>query len=116
MGADCHLRAARVAYSVPYRYVNQRLEVRVGSRTVQIYDGATLLTTHARHSSGRVTRLDHYPEAGQAFLRGTPATCLRQAEALGPATTSLVRALLGVSDGSCHQPQSSVVSVRGALV
>jgi transposase len=94
VGADCHLRAGGVAYSVPYKHVNRRLEVRLGDRTVQIYDGATLVTTHTRQESGRATRLDHYPEAGQAFLRGTPQACLRQAEAVGPATTALVRALL----------------------
>lgn len=94
VGPDCHLRAGNAAYSVPYRYVNQRLEVRLGARTVQIYDGATLVTTHPRQERGRATRLDHYPEAGRAFLQGTPATCLRQAQEVGPATTLLVQGLL----------------------
>lgn len=94
VGADCHLRAGGAAYSVPYKHVNQRLEVRLGARTVQIYEGATLITTHARQASGRVTRLEHYPEAGRAFLRGTPQACLRQAQELGSATTALVAALL----------------------
>lgn len=94
VGADCHLRAGGAAYSVPYRHVNARLDVRLGQRTVQIYDGASPVTTHARQTTGRVTRLDHYPEAGQAFLRGTPLACLRQAEGVGAATAALVRALL----------------------
>jgi len=94
VGADCHLRVAGVSYSVPYTHVQQRLEVRLGQRTVQIYDGASLVTSHTRQATGRVTRLDHYAEAGQAFLRGTPATSLRRAEAVGPATTVLVQALL----------------------
>ncbi len=38
-------------------------------------------------------------------------TAARFAQALG-----VLRRYRGVSDGSCHQPQSSVVSVRGALV
>jgi len=94
VGADCHLRAGGVAYSVPYKHVNQRLEVRLGVRTVQIYEGATLVTTHTRQASGRVTRLEHYPEAGRAFLQGTPAACLRRAQELGPATATLLQALL----------------------
>ncbi len=94
VGADCHLRAGGVAYSVPYKYVNQRLEVRLGARTVQVYDGATLVTAHARQLQGRVTRLDHYPEAGRAFLRGTPQACLRQAREVGAATGALVATLL----------------------
>jgi hypothetical protein len=90
VGPDCHLRAGHVAYSVPFKHVNRRLEV----RTVQIYDGATLVTTHARQAQGRVTRLDHYPEAGRAFLHGTPAASLRRAQEVGAATATLVAALL----------------------
>lgn len=94
VGPDCHLRAGNVAYSVPFTHVNRRLEVRLGARTVQIYDGAALVTTHARQAQGRVTRLDHYPEAGRAFLQGTPAAGLRRAQEVGPATACLVSALL----------------------
>jgi hypothetical protein len=61
---------------------------------VQIYDGATLVTTHARQAQGRVTRPDHYPEAGRAFLQGTPAAGLRRAQEAGRATAQLVTALL----------------------
>ena len=94
VGPDCHLRAGNVAYSVPFKHVNRRLEVRLGVRTVQIYDGATLVTTHARQPQGRVTRLDHYPEAGRAFRQGTPAAGLRRAQEVGTATAHLVTALL----------------------
>ena len=38
--------------------------------------------------------LPHYPEAGRAFLQGTPATCLRRAQEAGPATATVVAALL----------------------
>lgn len=69
--------------------------MRLGARTVQVYDGATLVTTHPRQPQGRATRLDHYPEVGLgAFLQGTPATCLRRARRPGPATAALVQALL----------------------
>jgi hypothetical protein len=91
---DCHLRAAGALYSVPYRYVGQRLDVRVGVRTITIYDGEHVVATHVRQERGRATRVEHYPEAGQAFLRGTPQVCLEQAQAVGPATARLVRALL----------------------
>lgn len=92
--SDCHLRAAGALYSVPYRYVGQRLEVRVGARLVTIYDGETVVTTHVRQERGRATRVEHYPAAGQAFLRGTPQACLERAQAVGPQTARLVRTLL----------------------
>ncbi len=92
--ADCHLCVARAHYSVPYRYVGQRLEVRLGERVVSVYDGATLVTSHVRQVRGRATRLEHYPPGGQAFLRATPQVCQQRAHAMGPATTQVVDALL----------------------
>lgn len=92
--ADCHLTAARASYSVPARYVGQRLDVRLGERIVSIYDGATLVTSHPRQVRGRATRLEHYPPGGQAYLRATPQVCLQRAQAVGPATAQLVEALL----------------------
>jgi hypothetical protein len=91
---DCHLTVGGGRYSVPHRYVGRRLEVRLGRGTVQIYDGPELVTAHARRTRGRATRLEHFPDAGQAFLRATPRACAEQAQAIGPATTTLVRGLL----------------------
>jgi len=91
---DCHLRAGGVDYSVPFSYVGRRLDVRLGRQIVEIYDGATLVTSHARAARGRVTRVEHYPPAGQAFLQGTPKACLEQADALGKAVGMVASALL----------------------
>ncbi len=90
---DCHLKAGRARYSVPYRYIGRQLDVRLGRGTTEIYDGPALVTTHVRRPSGRATRLEHYPEAGQVYLRATPAECRRQAVEVGPAA-QLVEALL----------------------
>ncbi len=93
--SDCHVRAGHAWYSVPYRYVGQRLDVRLGERLVTIYDGVSLVATHLRRSHGRATQLEHYPPAaGQAYLRATPQACLEQARQCGPATGALVQALL----------------------
>jgi hypothetical protein len=81
---------------VPYRFVGKRLDVRLGQKTVEVYDGAELVTTHIRRERGRQTKLEHYPEAGQAFLRASPQACLRQAQAIGPITYSLVEERLKV--------------------
>ncbi len=92
--ADCRLRAGGAPYSVPHTYVGRRLEVRLGSRTVEIYDGAEFVTSHVRRDRVGSTRLEHYPEATQAFLRHTPEACRAQAEELGPAAAELVTTLL----------------------
>jgi transposase len=91
---DCHLRAGGACYSVPYRYVGRRLDVRLGERTVAVFDGPLPVTTHARQARGRATRPEHYPPAGRAYLRGTAEACLQRAAAVGPATGQVVVALL----------------------
>jgi len=92
---DCHLRVGHASYSAPYRHVGERLDVRVGARTVALYAGEELVTTHARAERGRVSRIEHYPTAGQTFLRGTPQALLEQAETVGAATGLLAREVLG---------------------
>jgi hypothetical protein len=79
---------------VPASYIRRTLDVRVGERLVEIFDGAQLVTTHVRQERGRATRTEHYPLAGRLFLTQNPAACLAHALALGPATTALVAALL----------------------
>jgi transposase len=92
--ADCHVRADHACYSVPYRYVGRRLDVRLGERLVAIYDGPEAVALHPRQAHGRATRVEHYPPAGQAFLRGTPQACLEQARRIGPAAGLLAESLL----------------------
>jgi hypothetical protein len=91
---DCHLRAGGACYSVPYRYVGRRLDVRLGERTVAVHDGPVPVTTHPRRPHGRATRVEHYPPAGRAYLRGTSEACLERAYGVGPATGRVVAALL----------------------
>ncbi len=98
--ADCHLQVAGARYSVPYRFIGQRLDVRLGSKTVEVYQGAELITTHVRRLQGRSTRQEHYPEAAQAFLRATPQACLEKARQVGEVTTAIVGELLAT--GAWH--------------
>src|SRR5205814_10565237 len=92
--AHCHLRARHARNAVRNRYVGHRLDVRLSRPTVEIYTGAELVATYLRRYQGRSTRMEHYPEPAQAFLRASPQACLRKAESIGPATHDLVRELL----------------------
>ena len=108
MHADCHLQVEHARYSVPYRYVGQRLDVRLGRSTVEIYAGAELVATYLRRYQGRSTRMEHYPEPAQAFLRAAPQAGLRRAEAVGVATHQLIRELL-VDHALHHLRQAQAV-------
>ena len=64
---------------------------------VEIYQGASLVTSHVRRVRGVATREDHYPEAAQAFLRATPEVCQARARQVGKAAATLVADLLATS-------------------
>jgi len=70
-------------YSVPARYAGRSLAVRLAARTVEIYQGPTLVATHER-AVGRyveVLTLDHYLEVLKIKPGGLPgATALAQAK------------------------------------
>lgn len=78
-------------YSVPARYAGRRLPVRLSARTVDIFDGPTLLARHER-AVGRyveVLVLDHYLEVLKRKPGALPgATALAQAKASGMFTAS----------------------------
>ncbi len=97
---------------MPFRLVGQRVLVRRGARTLEIYDGEhQLITTHDRAArpGDRQTQLVHLPPEKVPNLILTRADCLRQAQAIGPATTALVQDLLA------HRPEDRLRSA-GRLV
>ena len=109
---DCHLTFAGAYYSVPYRLVGQTVWVRGGAHTVEVYTGDhQLVATHTRAvgPGERQTLLDHLPPAKVPNLILTRETCLRQAQAIGPATTQVVEELLA------HRPEDRL-RTAGRLV
>ena len=67
----------QVHYSVPVRYVRQRLDVRVSAETIEVLDGAQVVARHGRGRKGdEVLVLDHYLEVlvrkPGAMLSATP--------------------------------------------
>lgn len=93
---DCHVTIGKSFYSVPYRYVGQTLDAYISQRTVELFDGVELVTTHPRsqHPGEWHTRLEDYPPDKAAYLIRTPAYCRQQASQIGPATRQVVDTLL----------------------
>ncbi len=79
-------------YSVPACHVGKRLDVRVGADTIDVYDSATVLASHARGRKGdEVLVLDHYLEV-LAIKTGA-----------FPGATALARARAGGAFGPVHE-------------
>lgn len=96
VGADCHVTVEQAYYSVPCRYVGQKVDVYIGRRIVEIYAGMTLVVTHEKAAARgeRITRLEHYPEAKRHWLENPPEKCHARAKAIGEACGRLVEELL----------------------
>jgi transposase len=92
---DHHIQFHRALYSVPTRYLRQRVEVRADSRLVRIYHHGELIKVHApQPPGGRATDYTDYPAARAAYAMRAPDACGRQAEQVGPAVGQFVRVLL----------------------
>jgi transposase len=93
---DCHIQVINTLYSVPYQYVGKRVDVKLGSKVVEIYLDSKLIKTHPRGSRGqRVTDWNDYPPEKAAFFQRTPAWYRQQASLIGPSAREAVDTLLG---------------------
>ena len=94
---DCYVVFEQAYYSAPCRLVGQTLWVRGGARTVELFTADhQLVTTHSRARSPgeRQTHLAHLPPEKVPGLMLTREGCQAQANAIGPATATLVQELL----------------------
>lgn len=95
-------------YSVPARYVRQRLDVRVGAETIEVLDGVTVVARHRRGRKGdEVLALDHYLDVMVRKPGALPSsTALARARACGAFTEvhqrfwDAARRRLGDRDGT----------------
>ena len=63
VGPDCHAQVKGVLYSLPYRLIGRRVDVRLTERVAEFYHEGTLVKTHPVPHNGRrrQTDLDDYP-------------------------------------------------------
>lgn len=93
---DCHVVLEGSYYSVPYRYIGQRLDAYLSEQVIELYAGTELVVTHLRctRPGQWQTRLEDYPPDKADYLRRTPAHCRQTALQIGPATSQVVESLL----------------------
>ena len=92
---DCHVQVQNSFYSIPWPYVGQRLDVRIGWGIVRFYVGTQLVKTHLRGKPGqRQTDWNDYPPEKAAFFLRTPNWCRERASQLGQHVRAAVDELL----------------------
>lgn len=94
---DCHIKVGRALYSVPWRYLGKRVDVRLTETAVEIFFELSLIKTHRRIERGRATDWADYPPEKVAFFQRTPSWCRERAAELGPAVAALIEHLMEIN-------------------
>lgn len=90
---DYHVEVKRAYYSVPYRLIGQRVDVRLTASTVEIFSGGQLIAAHLRSSTRgrRSTRDAHRPPQHAAVIEQSLSRVFERAERVGPATLEVLK-------------------------
>jgi transposase len=94
---DYHVEGPdRRFYSVPYRLVRQRLDLRATADTVEVFKAGIRVASHAREYGRRryITDPEHMPASHRAHLEWSPSRLVAWARTVGPETGELAERLL----------------------
>nr|WP_307816628.1 IS21 family transposase [Streptomyces sp. CRPSP2-6A1] len=83
VGPDLHVKVGRTLYSVPWKLIGRRVDVRSTATMVQIFQEGVLVKTHAALEQGKRTDKNDYPPEKIAFQMRTPIWCRGQASQVG---------------------------------
>jgi transposase len=110
---DYHVEVDGHYYSVPYQLVQRQLEVRLTAHTVEFLHKGQRVASHVRsaHKGHHTTVAEHLPKAHRDAAHWTPQRLIRWASESGPATASVVEAILA----SRPHPQQGFRSCLGIL-
>jgi transposase len=110
---DYHIEVQRAYYSVPYRLIGQRVDVRLSSHSVEIFHRGKPVASHARANARgrRATANDHRPPQHAAVIAQSMERVLKQARRIGPATAEVLE------HQAAHRkhPEETLRSAQGIL-
>lgn len=94
VGPDIHAKVGACLYSLPWRFLGDRVDARSTPTMVQFFHHGQLIKTHPRKERGKQTDLGDYPPEKIAFHMRTPTWCRRRAAEIGPACVAVIDELL----------------------
>jgi transposase len=95
-GLDYHVEVEDHYYSVPYRFANEELSVRIAARTVEVFRKGERIAAHQRNSGNHkhTTVSEHMPSSHRRFADWTIERLRREASAVGASTAMLCELIL----------------------
>ena len=110
---DYHIEVERHYYSVPFRLVREKLDVRLTAHTVEVFQKGERVVCQVRSfiPYRHTTLTEHMPPAHQKYLEWTPSRIISWAEKIGPQTAELVQKIIQ----SRTHPEQAYRSCLGIL-
>lgn len=94
---EIHIKVGRTLYSVPWKLIGRRVDVRSTATMVQVFHGGQLVKAHTALGQGKRTDKSDYPPEKIAFQMRTPVWCRSQASEIVDACCEVVDQLLEVN-------------------
>lgn len=93
---DYHIEVDHHYYSVPFRLLRERLDIRLTATTVEAFHKGERVAAHARsHIRGTHTTLkEHMPPEHRRYAEWTPSRFIQWASKTGAATAQLVETIM----------------------
>lgn len=92
-----HIEVDKHFYSVPYRLIRQRLDVRLTATTMEAFHNGQRVGAHARSyvTGGYTTITEHMPPRHRGYAEWTPERFISWAAKTGSGTAMLIEKILG---------------------
>ena len=110
---DYHIEVEKHYYSVSYKLLREKLDVRLTAHTVEAFLNGERVAAHVRDFTpySHTTLTDHMPPSHQHYLEWTPSRIIDWANKIGPATAELVQKIIS----SRTHPEQAYRSCLGIL-
>jgi transposase len=110
---DYHIEVDKHYYSVPFRLLREKLDVRLTAHSVEAFQKGERVACHLRSfvPHHHTTLKEHMPPAHQNYLEWTPSRILSWAQKIGPHTSLLVQKIID----SRTYPEQAYRSCLGIL-
>jgi transposase len=93
---DYHIEVDHHYYSVPFRLLRERLDVRLTTTTVEAFHKGERVAAHARYyvRGGHTTLREHMPPEHRKYAEWSPSRFIQWASKTGAATAQLVEKIM----------------------
>lgn len=108
-----HIKYDTTFYSVPYRCIGARVDVRATDTMIEIYHHGKQISTHVRtqRDNAYMTHPFHMPPHHRTMLKWTPEAYLEWAAQIGESTQDMIRCIQATS----RHPQQKSRSCHGLM-